>query len=207
MEYGRAFTLQETLAADIYKGREEETLLLLEHPSVYTIGRGGCLTNRLDLSIAVEHINRGGDITWHGPGQLVGYALVDLAGRGRDLHRWVGFLEEMVITILGEFGIEGYCRTDARGVWTGQGKIAFIGVGVRRWITMHGFSLNVCPDLRFFEAIRPCGLADCSITSMAAEGFPAGSVDRVKSMVRFHFEPLLQARLPAGQVVSKSSSM
>jgi lipoyl(octanoyl) transferase len=199
MDYRRALTLQERLAAAIFEGREEETLLLGEHPSVYTIGRGGQLANRLDPSLAVERINRGGDITWHGPGQLVGYPLLDLARRGRDLHRWIDFLEELLIKTLHEFGVQGDRRPKARGVWTEQGKIAFIGVGVRRWITMHGFSLNVSPDLRAFDPIRPCGLARCPVTSMVAEGLGTVSVAEVKPCLRSCFDQLVRLKMFEGQ--------
>ncbi len=196
MDYGKAYALQESLAADISNGHTEETLLLLQHPSVYTIGRGGLLSNILDPAIQVERVNRGGDVTWHGPGQLVGYPLINLTRRGRDLHRWIGFLEELLVDTLDTFGIRGQLREGARGVWTKQGKIAFLGVGVRRWVTMHGFSLNVSPELHPFDTIIPCGIAECPITSMAAEGLHTVSVDEVKNHVLEIFEPLLQSRLP-----------
>ena len=196
LDYREALALQQDLVTAIGEGREEETLLLLEHPSVYTIGRGGRLTNALDPALTVERINRGGDITWHGPGQLVGYQLINLAHRGRDLHRWMRFLEEVLISTLHEFGIQGQCRSGAPGVWTEQGKIAFLGVGVRRWITMHGFSLNVCPDVRAFGKINPCGHADCPITSMSTEGITPPPVSEVQRQLQNTFAGLLPRRLP-----------
>ena len=105
MEYRKSLALQERLAAAIWTGKEEETLLLLQHPPVYTIGRGGNSANILDPAVTVERVNRGGDVTWHGPGQVVGYPLVDLGRRGRDLHRWLRFLEEVLVRTLAAFGI------------------------------------------------------------------------------------------------------
>ncbi len=194
--YGQAFALQERLAAAIAAGTEEETLLLLEHPSVYTIGRGGNPANILDSMLAVERVNRGGDITWHGPGQVVGYPLVNLGRRGRDLHRWLRFLEELLVRTLAAFGITGRCHHGSTGVWAERGKIAFIGVGVRRWITLHGFGLNVAPDLGAYDPINPCGLPDCPVTSMAQEGAAALSVSAVKKQVKKDFARILQERLP-----------
>ncbi len=194
--YRHAWALQERLAAGIAAGTEEETLLLLEHPSIYTIGRGGNPANALDPALSVERVNRGGDITWHGPGQVVGYPLINLGRRGRDLHRWLHFLEALLIHTLAAFGIEGHCRQGSTGVWTERGKIAFIGVGVRRWVSMHGFSLNVQSDVRAYERINPCGLARCPVSSMALEQENAVSVVAVKAVMRDTFEPLLQQHLP-----------
>ncbi len=196
VEYQEAFALQEQLAADIRAEKEEETLLLLEHPSTYTIGRGGDPANILDPTIRVERINRGGDVTWHGPGQIVGYPLFNLGRRGCDLHCWLRFLEELLMFTLASFGIMGRCRYGTSGVWTEGGKIAFIGIGVRRWITMHGFSLNVDPDLRAFHCIIPCGLHDCPVTSMAREREQPLSEAAVKSQLKTDFERLLHERLP-----------
>lgn len=196
LEYRRAFAMQERLAAGITAGSEDETLLLLEHPSVYTIGQGGNPANLLISSITVERINRGGDVTWHGPGQVVGYPLINLGQRGRDLHRWLHFLEELLIVTLAGFGINGQCHHGSPGVWARHGKIAFIGVGVRRWVTMHGFSLNVRPDLQEYKRINPCGIADCPVTSMAREKCLLLSEAAVKLELKRNFEQLLDVRLP-----------
>jgi lipoyl(octanoyl) transferase len=196
MDFREALALQEQLVAAIACGDEEETLLLLQHPPVFTIGRGGNPANILDPSVRVEQINRGGDVTWHGPGQVVGYPLVNLGKRGRDLHRWLRFLEELLVRTLRVFGIDGQCRPGSTGVWTDRGKIAFIGVGVRRWITMHGFSLNVFPDLAVFSRINPCGLPGCPVTSMAVEGKQPPSERRVVLQLKNDFEPLLNKWLP-----------
>jgi lipoyl(octanoyl) transferase len=194
--FHEAFALQESLAAEIASGREDETLLLLAHPSVYTIGRGGDHANILDSTVTVESTNRGGDVTWHGPGQLVGYPLVNLGRRGRDLHRWLRFLEELLIATLASFGISGRRYHGCTGVWGGRGKIAFIGVGVRRWVTMHGFALNVHPDLRAYDRINPCGLPGCPVSSMALEAGVPPSETEVRLQLKKDFERLLYERLP-----------
>ena len=194
--YGEALDLQERLAAAIAEGSEDETLLLLEHPPVYTIGRGGSSAHILDPAITAERVNRGGEVTCHGPGQVVGYPLVNLGRRGRDLHRWLRLLEEVLRRTLAAFGISGQCRPGRTGIWTVRGKIAFIGVGVRRWITMHGFALNVCPDLHAFSRINPCGIPGCPVISMAQElGLPPSQA-AVKRQLQKNFSALLQERLP-----------
>ena len=196
MEYHHSLALQERLVAAIGAGKEEETLLLLQHPPVYTIGRGGNPANILDPAVRVERVNRGGDVTLHGPGQVVGYPLVNLGRRGRDLHRWLRFLGEVLVHTLTAFGIKGYRRPGSTGVWTGQGKIAFIGVGVRRWVTMHGFSLNVLPDLAVFSRINPCGIRGCPVTSMTMEGSPHLSEQQVVLQLKNDFVHLLNRWLP-----------
>ncbi len=194
--YREALALQERLAAGIAAGTEEETLLLLEHPAVYTIGRGGDPRNILDLTLPVERINRGGDVTWHGPGQVVGYPLVDLGRRGRDLHRWLRFLEEVLIATLAAFQIPAFRVAEQTGVWTASGKIGFIGVGVRRWVSLHGFALNVCPDLAAYERIHPCGLVGCPVTSMTkAAGTPFDPA-QVGAVVHTEFRRQLDRWLP-----------
>ncbi len=196
MAFRQALALQEELVVRIAGGEIPETLLLLEHPPVYTIGRGGRTANIRDCSIRVERINRGGDVTWHGPGQLVGYPLINLAHRGRDLHRWMRFLEELLLEAMLAFGVFGHRRQGATGVWTESGKIGFLGVGVRRWITMHGFSLNVSPDIAPFSKINPCGFVDLPITTMAMEALLPVTVSEVKRFMIRHFMQTLHERLP-----------
>ena len=150
-------------------------LLLLEHPPVITLGRGGTV-NSLRLpeatlaarGIPVHRVGRGGDVTYHGPGQLVGYPIVDLVPQGRDLHRFLRLLEETLLTTLAAFGLRGRRQPGCTGVWVDDAKIASIGIGVRHWVSWHGFALNVATDLRAFDTIVPCGLAGVSMTSMAA---------------------------------------
>lgn len=196
LAYSKALDLQNKLAAAIFAGEHPETVLLLEHPPVYTIGRGGNPANILDPSVRVERVSRGGDVTWHGPGQVVCYPLIDLRKRGRDLHRWVRFLETLLLELIEAFGIQGYCRHGEPGVWAAGGKIGFIGVGVRRWISMHGCSLNVHPDLTAFNRINPCGYVDAPITSLTAECHLAPTIHKVIHWLQTHFAALLNQWLP-----------
>jgi lipoyl(octanoyl) transferase len=161
----------------------EETLFLLEHEPVYTIGRRldkSSLGNTAYLPHKVFEINRGGQATYHGPGQLVGYPILDLKKRGKDLHVYLRRLETAVIQLVESFGVEaGYCDGKT-GVWVEDRKIASIGIGVRRWITMHGFALNVASDLTGFLAITPCGLTGVRMTSLSLELHREISLDEVR---------------------------
>ena len=150
----------------------EETLFLLEHEAVYTIGRRldkSSLGNVGYLPHSVFEINRGGQATYHGPGQLVGYPILDLKKRGRDLHVYLRSLETAVIRLVESFGIEAVFCEGKTGVWVENRKIASIGIGVRRWISMHGFALNVASDLTGFLSITPCGLTGVRMTSLSLE--------------------------------------
>ncbi|ABB32965.1 lipoate-protein ligase B [Geobacter metallireducens RCH3] len=196
LEFEAALAIQEQLAAGVAAGTSPETLLLLEHPPVYTIGRGGCRENVLDPGIRVVEANRGGDVTFHGPGQLVGYPVIDLGRRGRDLHRYLRILEELLINVAAEFGVAARREPGRTGIWTDGGKLASIGVGVRRWVTMHGFALNVTNELAPFRSINPCGIVACPITSLSAilgRPVPLGDVRR---SVAGRFPFLLDERLP-----------
>jgi lipoyl(octanoyl) transferase len=150
----------------------EETLFLLEHEPVYTIGRRldkSSLGNASYLPHPLFEINRGGQATYHGPGQLVGYPILDLKKRGKDLHVYLRSLETAVIRLVGSFGVKAEFCDGKTGVWVQNRKIASIGIGVRRWITMHGFALNVSSDLTGFLSITPCGLAGVRMTSLSLE--------------------------------------
>jgi lipoyl(octanoyl) transferase len=196
MAFAEAFALQEKLVAAVLAGTSAETLLLLEHPPVYTLGRSGHLENILDPSIETVHINRGGDITYHAPGQLVGYPIISLGQRRRDLRHYLRFLEEVLIQIASDFGVESYRVDGETGVWTEQGKLASIGAGARRWVTMHGFALNVSLDLAGFQRIIPCGIVGCTMTSLQEIlGHPVSMAD-VKQSTLAHFERLLDQWLP-----------
>jgi lipoyl(octanoyl) transferase len=149
-----------------------ETVILLEHEPVYTIGRlpdKSSLRNVSRLPYPVFETNRGGQATYHGPGQLVGYPIVDLRIRGRDLHHYLRKLENLLIDLLADFGLQGVRVDGKTGVWIQDRKIASIGVGVRKWVTMHGFALNVASDLSGFQNITPCGLSGVRMTSISSE--------------------------------------
>ncbi len=149
-----------------------DELWLLEHDPVYTIGRTpdqSSLRGVAHLPHPLVAINRGGQATYHGPGQLVGYFLLDLRRHGQDLHRYLRWIETLLVELLGYFEINASTRAGLTGAWVEQRKIASIGVGVRHWITMHGFALNVGGDLSAFDAITPCGIADVTMTSIEKE--------------------------------------
>jgi lipoate-protein ligase B len=172
--YREALRMQEELVRARSQGEIGDTLLLLEHPPVLTAGRGtaaGSLkADAQTLSrngLEVVPVSRGGDVTWHGPGQLVGYAVCDLAARGHDLHRFLRGLEQGLLESLKRFHVDAHRIPGKTGVWVGERKLASIGIAVRRWISYHGFALNVRPDLAHFELIHPCGLQGVRMTSMA----------------------------------------
>jgi lipoyl(octanoyl) transferase len=174
--YADGLRLQDELVAAVRAGTTPDTLVLLEHPHVITLGSGAShghvlvdAGERARRGIALFETGRGGDVTYHGPGQLVGYPILDLKPDRKDLHRYVRDLEEALIRALAELGVEGWREPGRTGVWTGAGKVAAIGVRVSSgWITSHGFALNVDPDLRYFDTIVPCGIADASVTSVAS---------------------------------------
>jgi len=186
MEFARALALQQEI---VLTKRDdcsvEDQLLLLEHEPVYTIGRtpdqsslsaprtaGQIRRGELGaghLPHPVFAINRGGQATYHGPGQLMGYPIIDLRRCGQDLHKYLRWLEQLLIDLLAEFEVASSRRESLTGVWVGDRKIASIGVGVRHWITMHGFALNVCGDLSPFNHIVPCGINNVAMTSIEKE--------------------------------------
>jgi lipoyl(octanoyl) transferase len=196
--FEEAYAIQNALARDVLANSRDETLLLLEHLPVYTIGRSGSEDNVLDRSLEAVHIDRGGDATFHGPGQLIGYPIVNLSGRGRDLHRYMRFLEEVLILTAADFKVDAYRIPGRTGVWTKRGKLASIGVGIRKWVTMHGFALNVCTSvLAGFERINPCGMKGCPITSLESEGAGTVLMQEVKALLMERFSQLIDQRLPS----------
>jgi lipoyl(octanoyl) transferase len=170
------------LRVDAIARREaSECVWLLEHPPLYTAGTSADPRELLNAQrFPVYRTGRGGRFTYHGPGQRVAYVMLDLGTRGRDVRAYVTALEDWLITTLARLGIEGDRRDGAVGIFAGPAKIASIGVRMRRWVTLHGVSLNVDPDLEHFSGIVPCGLCDVPVTSLAALGAPAdmASVDR-----------------------------
>jgi len=171
--YDDASRLQEAAVRSLAAGEEAETFLLLEHPHVVTLGRGADASHvlldeatRARAGIGIHETGRGGDVTYHGPGQLVGYPILDLAPDRRDVHRYVRDLEEVLIRTVADFGIESSRLAGRTGIWVEGRKLAAIGVRVSRWITSHGFALNVATDLSYFGHIVPCGIADAGVTSI-----------------------------------------
>jgi lipoyl(octanoyl) transferase len=171
MSFEAALALQENLVADLQAGRCEETLVLLEHEPVYTIGRTRDRSSlRQNLPHPVFETNRGGQATFHGPGQLVGYPVLDLSRRGRDLHRYLRFLEDLLIGLSASYGVTAQNREGLTGVWVGPRKLASLGVGVRKWVSMHGFAINITREsTEAFAHITPCGLTGVEMTSLAHE--------------------------------------
>jgi len=173
MEFAGALALQEEIVAKKREDRSSaDELLLLEHEPVYTIGRTpdrSSLLGAAHLPYPLFSISRGGQATYHGPGQLMGYPIIDLRRCGQDLHRYLRWIEQLLIELLADYRIAASRRESLTGVWVSNRKIASIGVGVRHWITMHGFALNVCGDLSPFNQIVPCGINRVAMTSIEKE--------------------------------------
>jgi lipoyl(octanoyl) transferase len=187
VSFGDALALQEKRVAEKRMNHSlGDELLLLEHEPVYTIGRTpdqSSLRGVAHLPHPLFPINRGGQATFHGPGQLICYPIIDLRQCGQDLHRYLRWLETLLMETLAEVGIVATTRSGLTGVWVESRKIASIGVGVRHWITMHGFALNVCGDLAPFDQIVPCGIANVTMTSIERETGRERSVSEVASRV------------------------
>ncbi len=180
VNYDTGLVLQKEARTLVEEGRYAGILLLLEHPAVVTIGRGGGDENLVAhpawfqaRGIAVAHTDRGGNVTGHNPGQLVGYPIFDLAKWRQDVHWFVHTLEEALIRTLASYGLTAGRKAKYTGVWLADDKIAAIGVSVRRWITGHGFALNVANDLALFDAIVPCGIREFGVTSLQKAGVAA----------------------------------
>jgi len=191
IDYEKALAMQEEIVRRKTGTDAPDELLLLEHEPVYTIGRTpdqSSLREAGKLPHPVVQINRGGQATYHGPGQLVGYPILDLRKHGQDLHRYLRALEEILIEMLRSYGIAGERREGLTGVWVGPRKIASIGVGVRHWISMHGFALNVCGDLAPFQEIIPCGIAGVEMTSVERESGKAVGVEAAARVTAQIFE-------------------
>ncbi len=216
-DYKETWEYQEQLFDQIVtakiKNRREDTdhatpnyLLFVEHPHVYTLGKSGDIGNLLLTEQQLEEkgasfykINRGGDITYHGPGQIVGYPILDLDNFFTDIHKYLRLLEEMVILTLAEYGIKGMRSDGETGVWLDVGtpfarKICAMGVRASRWVTMHGFAFNVNADLGYFDHIIPCGINDKAVTSLQVElGVASVNIEEVKATLQKHFCALFEA--------------
>jgi lipoyl(octanoyl) transferase len=178
--YPEALAFMEARVAAIRAGEASECVWLLEHPPLFTAGTSADPAELFNLlNFPVFEAGRGGRYTYHGPGQRVGYLMLDLDRRGRDIRRFVSALEGWMITALAELGVNARREPGRVGIWTGQGpaeaKIGAIGVRVKRWVTLHGFSINVAPDLRHFGGIVPCGISQFGVTSLHALGIKAGT--------------------------------
>jgi len=215
--YQETWDYQETLFKDVVdlkiRSRREEVnhetpnyLLFVEHPHVYTLGKSGDLSHLLLSEKQLEakgatfyKINRGGDITYHGPGQIVGYPILDLENFFTDIHKYLRFLEEAIILTLAEYGLQTSRSPGETGVWLDVGtpfarKICAMGVRASRWVTMHGFALNVNVDLGYFDNIIPCGILGKAVTSLNVElGVETVDVDEVKQKIQKHFLQLFEA--------------
>ncbi|HEV2843123.1 MAG TPA: lipoyl(octanoyl) transferase LipB [Chthoniobacterales bacterium] len=185
VSFSDALAMQEKIVAEKRADHSlSDELLLLEHEPVYTIGRTpdqSSLRRVAHLPHPLFPINRGGQATYHGPGQLIGYPIIDLRHCGQDLHRYLRWIEALLMEMLAELGLAAATRPGLTGVWIEDRKIASIGVGVRHWITMHGFALNVCGDLAPFDQIVPCGIANVTMTSIERETGTKQSVSEVAS--------------------------
>ncbi len=202
IDYDPGLKLQRDIAKAVTDGELSDTLLLLEHPPVFTVGRGGSEKDILvsekileSEGIRVFHIDRGGEVTYHGPGQIVGYPIIDLRYHGRDLHRYVRRVEETIIRTLADMGISAQRKEGLVGVWVGQEKIASIGINVRKWITTHGFAFNIHPDFNHFQLIKPCGLHAASMTSVARLLGRLPEEGEVRRRLADHFGRLLGLRV------------
>jgi lipoyl(octanoyl) transferase len=216
-DYKQSWDYQEQLFKGIVdikiKNRREELqlptnnyFLFVEHPHVYTLGKSGDLSNLLlnekqlaEKGASFYKINRGGDITYHGPGQIVGYPILDLDNFFTDIHKYLRFLEEMIILTLAEYGLKAERSPGETGVWLGVGtpfarKICAMGVRASRWVTMHGFALNVNANLGYFDNIIPCGIRGKAVTSLNVElGVEVVSIEEVKEKLLKHFSTLFEA--------------
>ncbi len=191
LSYRDGLALQEGLVNARSEGRTGDWLLFPDHPPVLTMGRGG---SRESLKVTPEvleqrgielfEVARGGDLTWHGPGQAVGYLVVGLDRCDRDLHRFLRAIERSIVEVLRGLGLDAGTVTGRTGVWVAEEKIASIGIAVRRWVSYHGFALNVSPDLKYFDLIHPCGLKDVRMTSLETLlGTAAPSLHEVRRML------------------------
>lgn len=200
LSYEEGLSLQKSLVQEKIEGSVTDHLLLLEHEPVYTMGRTrdeSSLREEITLPYPIHRTNRGGQATYHGPGQLVGYPVLDLGLFDRDLHAYLRFLEEVLITLLSRHGITAGRLEGKTGVWVSDRKIASLGVGVRRWVSMHGFAINICGNMTPFNYITPCGLPGVSMTSLEAEGGKDVSVESCATEAAEIFNELLQKDSPA----------
>jgi len=212
IEYSDAYHLQRKLLVERLDGRIADTLLLLEHPPTITVGKSGKLENVLASpaqlakeGVSLVFVDRGGDVTYHGPSQIVGYPIFDLRERGRDAHQYLRNLEEVLIRTLNDFSIKSDRDKNHAGVWVNGEEIAAIGLSIRKWITMHGFALNVNTELEHFALINPCGFANRKATSMAHLLGQEIPMETVTERLLTHFAEVFDAQLESGTNILERS--
>lgn len=200
VDYAQALALQKTLQAKRIAGEIRDTVLLLEHHRVLTLGRSSqehhVLASREALEakgISVHEVGRGGDVTYHGPGQLVAYPIIDLKPDRRDVRKFVWSLEETMIRVCADFDLDATRTEGLNGAWIGERKIGAVGVRISRWVTMHGLAINANTDLSDFELIVPCGIRDKAVTSLSLELGREVTVDQVVEPLARHFAELYDA--------------
>ena len=194
LRYAEAFALQKREVERLQRGEGDDVLLYVEHPHVITMGRnatGAALIAdpRFIASRGCEVVatDRGGDVTYHGPGQIVGYPILRLDGTRRDIRRYVHDLEQVLIATLADFNVFAGRHPEHRGVWVEKRKIASLGIRISRWVTCHGFALNVSTDLSYFDLMNPCGIAGCAMTSLEREALSRVSPRAVRERITHHF--------------------
>jgi lipoyl(octanoyl) transferase len=199
IDYKEAWDLQQVIHLKRVVGEVEDTFFLLEHPNTYTLGKTAHKENLIGTEdylkknqISVYDIDRGGDITYHGPGQIVGYPIIDLNNWYKDTHKYLRALEELIIKTCSDYGLNCERNPKHTGVWIGDRKIAAIGIKVSRWITMHGFAFNVNTDLKLFNGIIPCGIQDKSVTSLSKELGKEINISDVKTKLLNNFVELFK---------------
>jgi lipoate-protein ligase B len=210
VDYHKGLLLQEKLLNFRKAGTISDVLLLLQHPSVFTIGRAGIVENIIvpketlvREDIPVFHTNRGGDVTYHGPGQLVGYPILNLKESGLTVHQYVWNLEEVVIRTLLDFGIDGQRVSGRRGVWVGEEKVCALGLRISGEVSMHGFALNVNTNLKYFTYIVPCGITGVSITSVSKLLGHELEIEEIQENLLRHFSQVFRFTLEYGERLDK----
>lgn len=216
VSYAEAVALQLAVREAVKRGAGPERLLLLEHPHVYTLGRNADAKDILArpevleaCGVEVAHTDRGGQVTYHGPGQLVGYPILNLSPDRRDVRRYVRDLQEVLIRTLAVYRVQAEVRPGQAlvGVWAGEAKIASIGVHLSRWVTTHGFALNVATDLSYFAGIIPCGLHQVRMTSIERETGAAPVLPEIAAVCARHFAEVFDRALVAGPILSSAGSL
>jgi len=202
IDYRQGLLLQEKLLASRKSGAISDVLLLLQHPSVFTMGRSGTDENIIvpkealvEEDIPVFYTNRGGDVTYHGPGQIVGYPILNLRENGLTVHQYVWNLEEIVVRTLTDYGIDGHRVKGLRGVWVGDEKVCSIGVRISGVISMHGFALNVNTNLKYFSYIVPCGITGVSMTSLSKLLGHEVKIEETQKILLRHFSLVFRLHL------------